>query len=62
MELKNVKKAADYETFYRNDIKGLNQRDTNKVRVYLDKEKKIIKRALENYEAAKSCERYYDGR
>lgn len=50
-----IAKTSDYETFYQNDIKAPRQCEKDKVRVYLDREKKIIRRALDNYQAAKYC-------
>lgn len=50
-------KSSDYETFYQNEIKAPRKCEKAKVKVYLDKEKRIIRRALDNYQVAKYCER-----
>ncbi|CAH0626942.1 unnamed protein product [Chrysodeixis includens] len=52
------KPNPDYEIYYQNEIKGAKKCGKEKVRVYIDKEKRKIRNAVDNYETDKFCEKF----
>ncbi|XP_026740082.1 uncharacterized protein LOC113502628, partial [Trichoplusia ni] len=52
------KPNPDYEIYYQNELKGAKKCGKDKVRVYIDKEKRKIRNVVNNYETDKFCEQF----